>query len=187
MNGKFHQQGVTLNELLLALAVGAVLVGLAVPAFTALTKNNRLITETNTLIGHINLARSEAIKRNQPVALCRSADPTAANPVCGGSANDWTSGWIVFVDDDDNGVFDGDLAKLLRRWAPSTSVTIRTNSTVNNNLQIDRRGGTNEGGNSGVFAICDDRGVGSGRQINVGPVGRPELQKPPSDCAAPTP
>ena len=80
MNGKFHQQGVTLNELLLALAVGAVLVGLAVPAFTALTKNNRLITETNTLIGHINLARSEAIKRNQPVALCRSADPTAANP-----------------------------------------------------------------------------------------------------------
>ncbi len=187
MNEFSRQRGFTLNELLLAIAVGAVLVGLAIPAFTTLTKNNRLVTETNTLIGHINLARSEAIKRNVPTALCRSADPNVANPTCGGTANTWTTGWIVFVDDDDDGTFDGDLSKLLRRWVPSGNVTIRSSTRVNANLQITRRGGTNENGESGAFAICDDRGVTNGRQINVGPVGRPSLEKPPSDCTNPTP
>lgn len=176
------QTGFTLGELLVAVAVGGIVVALAIPSFRDLSRNNRLITETNTLIGHINLARSEAIKRNRQVALCRSADPKLAAPVCGGTANTWSTGWLLFVDDDKDGVFDaGEL--LLKRWVPAGGIDIMTNATSNANLTIARDGSTNEGGGTALFALCDARGVANGRQVSVEPTGRPTVTTPPiGDC-----
>ena len=182
MKLKSHQIGVTLAELLLALAVGSVLVALAIPGFGAMAKNNRLVTETNTLIGHINLARSEAVKRALQVVLCRSADPLAPTPTCGGTAKIWTTGWIIFVDNDfdaddadgdDNSSFDaGEL--LLRRWVPGGSVELKSDTAGDSNLSFRTDGGN--AGNPAVIAICDDRGTSRGRQITVTAVGRPQLK-----------
>jgi len=183
--------GFTLVELLVTLALAAILLSQAVPSFSSMIKGNRLATETNTLVSDINLARSEAIKRGTRVILCRSADPSAANPTCGGSANTWTTGWLVFASGDANNTYDSATDTLIRIGGPrSGQVQIITNNTANNNLEYDPDGTTNEGGSTAVFAICDDQGEAQGRQIQVNGTGRPRLVKgtsaaPIPSCSAP--
>ncbi len=183
--------GFTLVELLVTLALAAIILSQAVPSFSSMVKGNRLATETNTLVSDINLARSEAIKRGTRVILCRSADPSAANPTCGGSANTWTTGWLVFASGDANNTYDSATDTLIRIGKPrGGQIQIITNSTANNNLEYDPDGTTNEGGSTAVFAICDDQGESQGRQIQVNGTGRPRLVKgtsatPIPSCSAP--
>jgi len=170
-------QGFTLIELMITLVIGAILLTQAVPSFFTTIQNNRLVTYTNDLVSDINLARSEAVKRGIRVVLCRSADPSLASPACGGTANTWTSGWLIFADADASGAFSaGDT--LIRVGLPiAADTTIITNNIANNNLEYNADGTTNEGGGTGVFALCDSRGAGNGRQIQVNAMGRPQLVK----------
>jgi len=78
-------------ELLMTIAVLAILTTLAVPAFNRFILNNRLAGQANEFVAATQLARSEAIKRGVDVAVCSSDDAAA----CGGS---FTDGWIVLAD-----------------------------------------------------------------------------------------
>lgn len=185
------QSGFTLIELMITLVIGAILLTQAVPSFMTTIQNNRLTTYTNDIVSDINLARSEAVKRGLRVVLCRSADPSATTPTCGGTANTWTTGWLIFADADADGTFSaGDT--LVRVGLPvEGGTTIISNAISNNNLEYNADGTTNEGGGTGVFVLCDDRGAGFGRQIQVNAMGRPQLVKGNDagvalNCTAPT-
>jgi type IV fimbrial biogenesis protein FimT len=89
-----NSRGVTLVELLVALCVAAVLASSAVPAFTGALDRLRLGTTVNDLVLAVNLARAEATSRRKRVAVAPR------------TPNDWASGWIVFIDDNDNGSLD---------------------------------------------------------------------------------
>lgn len=84
-------RGFTLIELMLTIAVAAVLVTVAVPGMRDFVQNNRLAAQSNEFLTTLALARSEALKRGTPVTVCRSANGAS----CGGS---WADGWIVFID-----------------------------------------------------------------------------------------
>lgn len=60
-------------ELIIVMAIVLVLTLIAVPSFQAITLSNRLTTTANELVGAINVARTEAIKRNANTQFCGSA------------------------------------------------------------------------------------------------------------------
>lgn len=183
--------GITIVELVVCLAVVSILVTTGVPAFSNFIQSNRLSESTFDLLGTINLARSEAVKRRTRVVLCRSVNPAATTPSCGGTANTWTKGWLVFATGDGNNTYEPATDTLLETgWVDSPDVTVITNSTSSNNLEYNADGTTNEGGGTARFAICDKRSGAYGRQINVPPHGRPKFVKgdtsSPISCTSPS-
>lgn len=84
-------RGFTLIELMFTLILVAVLVSLAAPSFDSSIRDNRVLTETNSMIAAVANARSEALKRGRMVSICPSAD----GATCGA---DWGQGWIVYVE-----------------------------------------------------------------------------------------
>jgi type IV fimbrial biogenesis protein FimT len=97
-------------ELMITIAVAAILLGIALPSFRSTIDGNRITGKANELVGALNLARSEALSRGRAVSACASSDGAS----CSGSTA-WSAGWIVFVDGGTAGVVDGgDL--VLRMW-----------------------------------------------------------------------
>lgn len=65
-------QGFTLVELMVALAVAAILLGIGVPSFMNIMERNRAASQTNELLGALQTARSEAVRRNATHRFCSS-------------------------------------------------------------------------------------------------------------------
>lgn len=93
--------GFSLLELMITLAIGSVLLGLALPSFRTLMGDSQISSTVNDLVFALQTARSEAIKRAGFVALCTSATPLAADTACDGKG--YADGWIVYVDADADG------------------------------------------------------------------------------------
>lgn len=85
-------RGFTLLELLVTMAVVAILVTVAIPSYRALVQHNAMAAAVNDLVGDLNYARSKAITRGAPVYLCKSADQATCT-----AAGNWQQGWIVYA------------------------------------------------------------------------------------------
>jgi len=86
-----RNSGFTLTELMVALAIVAILLTLGVPSFRYITNSYRISAEVNSLLGDLMYARAEAIKEGQNVTVCATANGTT----CSGAAA-WQTGWLVY-------------------------------------------------------------------------------------------
>ena len=86
--------GFSLIELMIVLVVIAATLSVGSPLFQDLLHSNRLRAETARFLGAINLARSEAIRRNYPVSICASEMSVTGEATCSGK---YVDGWIVFA------------------------------------------------------------------------------------------
>lgn len=111
--------GFTLVELMVTLAVIAVLASIALPSFQGTIRLNRVSTENNEFIAALNLARSEAIKNRAIGELCASADGVN----CGA---DWSLGWMVWADLNRDGNVDAP-AEVVRFERGNPQVTVIAN------------------------------------------------------------
>lgn len=93
VSGSLAADGLTLLELLVALAIAAVLVTLAVPGMSEIVQHKRGDLVIRRLNQAIELARISAVSYGEVVTLCRSGD----GQECGGS---WEQGLLVFRDPD---------------------------------------------------------------------------------------
>lgn len=91
-------RGLTFIELMLALAVVAVLATIGMPSLAAFLQESRMVAATNRVVTALNLARSQAVFQRAPVTVCPSTD----GRTCTGG-NRWDGGWIVFADGDRSG------------------------------------------------------------------------------------
>lgn len=76
-------RGFTLIELMVAVAVAAVLLAIAVPSFRSITISNKLNTSANDLIASLNTARMEAIKTNASAQFCSNSASVNTNGALG--------------------------------------------------------------------------------------------------------
>jgi type IV fimbrial biogenesis protein FimT len=172
---KIPSLGFSLIELMITLAIAAIVLAAGVPAFGDLVQDNRLVTQINELVTDLNLARSEAIKQAAPVTVCkRNNAGTGCN-----NAGSWQNGWIVFLDSDRDGSVDddGDAALcetgedcILRVHAPLPAGNTIRYRQVNDRITYDTQGFSY--GFNGTFVFCDSRGYAKGRGRIVSNPGR---------------
>jgi type IV fimbrial biogenesis protein FimT len=154
--------GFTLIELLVTVSVLAVLMTVAVPSFNNAVLGNKLSGFANSFVASAQLARSEAIKRNASVTMCRSADGTTC-----ASSGGWQQGWIVFNDKNANSSLDSDETRIQYQQALATdfSFTGGIYSIVFQSSGLSA--------SSGSLVLCRNSPVGSQeRTLTVSTTGR---------------
>ena len=187
--------GFTLWELLVALLVIGVVLGLGIPNFSQFSRNSDMASAVNALVSAVHLGRTEALKRATPVTLCASSAPLAPAPVCDGG----DGGFFAFTDtqnidaDDDlegNGAFDGNDEILFRRPRPAQHIMTSIEGPAV--VRIAPNGYLNQQAASLTRVLyCDERGNAAGygdesvaRVVAISPTGRPQSLRRRADIAA---
>ena len=119
-------QGVSLVELLIAVAIFGLLVLAAGPSYRNWIAAQELANHAHFLAGTLNLARSEAIKTGYRVNLCKSSD----RHQCADDGSGWELGWILYVDENQDGEISAGEAVIRTEGSPGNGITVRGNRPV---------------------------------------------------------
>ncbi len=164
--------GFTLVELMVVLAVFAVLSAVAVPGLGRMAAEQRVITSTNMLLSALHLARSEAVRRNQRVTLCPSTNGAQCTPGVG-----YDAGWIVFAGPA-AGAGLGSGGEVIRQQAAMRQGLWATgNGSMAQYVSYLPSGQTRQLGGAlqmGRITICHEE---IGRSIIISRVGRPRVEE----------
>ena len=180
MNGQFNR-GFTLIELMVTMAVAAILVAIAVPNYRTFMLNSQMSAQSNDFLSALQLARSEAVKRGTLVSVCKSANSATCT-----IAGTWALGWLVFVDGNTPGTLDGAGAtadQLIRVFPPlSGGSTLAGSASVVNFVSFQANGATSlaMGGTETVSLCPPAPAVVPGRDIQISASGRARVQNPPA-------
>ena len=154
--------GFTIIELIVTLAIAAIVLGLVVPSFQNLIRSNQVSTETNALVSALQLARSEAVKLSEDVTV--SSD--------GGNFSD---GWCV------HSGANCDAANRIRQFEdPNASFNAAFAA-----VSFDRRGELVSGGGGNLQIDvrpqdCAPGKAGAQREITIGLGGQVRVAR--NDC-----
>jgi type IV fimbrial biogenesis protein FimT len=170
--------GFTLVELMVTIAVAALLVSIAAPSFRDMSVRNRLSTYTSDLIASINFARSEAVHRGSSVSICHSED----GATCSGG---WNDGWLTFADPNGDGARDDDEdaheTVLKFHESLATTYTVGTDDAIEDAITFKADGSASA---TGIFAFCHSGTTTGARAVIITPL-RPRVARDSDDNRIP--
>jgi type IV fimbrial biogenesis protein FimT len=169
------ESGFSLLELIVALAIAAILASVAAPAFRNMIIANRIESQANLFATSVALARSEALKGSSRASLCASND----GATCSGG---WSDGWIVFTDADGNaGALDG-TDRIIKAFdgAPEDYTMaagngLATSLTFLSSGELDSAGGS-------LTTCGPKKNADLGIAVFINAVGRPRVSRSIDNC-----
>lgn len=165
--GGSANRGFTMIEVMIVMAIMAILFGIALPEFENFFNNTRRSSAITLLMADLNQARAEAIKRNRRALVCVK---DAAGTACGTGTN-WQDGWLVCADEDSDN--DCDAADIInQRPALDRKLTLVGTAAV-------MRFNPNGNNGSGAASTLTVNGTWTGavaRVITIAPSGRVSSQ-----------
>ena len=165
-----RNQGFTLYELLITLALAALISGLAMPSLSALKARQQQRAEIDALFHAIHLARKESILKRKVVSLCPSQDGSSCLP-----GLDWSMGWLMFENDDRDSppqVDPGETVLASRRVQDFRIVANRSGFTLRATFQR---------ATNGTFVLCDPLERIPPLALVVSYTGRPRVARHTTD------
>lgn len=172
------REGFTLIELIVTVAVAAILAMIAIPSYQFLVTNNRMASEINDFVGSLHVARTEAIKSGMTVTLCVSTD---GDDCATGTGVSWDAGWIVFMNPNGNQSVDDGEALLRVHGAFDGTDTLTGNAKVSNIISFNGSGFVTDVGNGTVTLNAASNEEHFRRCAVISTVGRVDLRHE-SEC-----
>jgi type IV fimbrial biogenesis protein FimT len=160
-----QQGGFSLYELLMTLALAALLVSIGVPSFSSLLARSQQAVEINALFHAFHLARKQSIMRRKVVSLCPSRDGESCL-----AGKDWSPGWIMFENTDRDSPPRVDPGEIIVR-AHDVADSVR----IIANRQAFTLRATHKRATNGTFVICDTRNRAPAKGLIVSYTGRPRV------------
>jgi len=170
-SGPSGAKGFTLLELLVTVAVAAVLATIAVPNMSIFIQNNARSSRMNELTTAFNIARNEAISRQTKVTVCASDTATPGTYKCS-KKNGFEIGWIVMTDSGAEATIDG-TDTVLRVFEPDMAGSATLNGSDSAATAVPWVSFDSSGQTTGLtvnmtgvhFTYCDSRGLNAARAI----------------------
>lgn len=167
MNILNKARGYSLFELVMTLALVALLTTVGLPSLSGLAADKYLVTEVNALFHAVYLARTESIARRRVVSICPSLDGQYCDP-----SYDWSKGWILFVNKGMKKPLqrDDDEVILQHHWVNAAS-----------RITANRKGftlrATQLRATNGTIVFCDRAGRAESRALVISFTGRPRVTR----------
>lgn len=163
-------RGFTLIELLVTLAIAAILLAVAIPNYQTFVLNNRMSSQSNELLGALQLARSEAVKRNVRVSVCKGAGGACV------TSGTWGQGWMVFIDEGTVGDRDGTDEAIQVYPALAGTSALAATANVNDFISYLPSGVSSLAvGTTATFTLCPGVAGMNGRNIQLVASGRASI------------
>ena len=167
MPDKCKQQGFSLYELIMTMALVALVLTLGIPSFGGILANHRLKVEVNALFHAVHLARKSSIVRRRAVSICPSSNGIDCEP-----GFDWSEGWMMFVNTDrDSPAIRDDDEAILSRHPVDQNARIMSNRKSYTLRSIELRA------TNGTLIFCDRNGRAAARALVISYTGRPRVTR----------
>ena len=155
-------RGVTLIELLVTLAVAAIVVALGAPSFMRVLARHAIAAQAEELQDAVRIGRTEAMRRSGPAVLCRTEPADAGH--CAGSGGSWQT-WLLFADTDRNGTFNAGDSLLREHFEASRRMTVTSDAA---SIRFEATGiAHSDAGNTTIVLSPNDGDRAQQRQVCV--------------------